>query len=167
MQTSDQKVTGSASPEGFFGLFKYFVYRNIYSGEFSVATSRQENDREEYITYFHSSPLNPEDVRKKLVEIQSFHRKTPIIRVFKLASHGGSLVGEFTPEDIRYYNFVGCDFSGMDLRGFRFTGYFIDCDFSNANLQGVFDNAQNFESVNFSGANLVGAHFEGSDFQNV
>ena len=37
-----------------------------------------------------------------------------------------------------YAEFVRCDFSGVDLRGFSFTECdFIGCDLSNANVHGV------------------------------
>ena len=54
-------------------------------------------------------------------------------------------IAPLIPGLYEYGEFVRCDFSGVDLRGFSFTECeFIGCDLSNANIHGV-----SFRDVNF------------------
>jgi fluoroquinolone resistance protein len=63
------------------------------------------------------------------------------------------------PGHYEYGEFVRCDFSEMDLRGFSFTECeFIGCDMSNANIYGV-----GFRDVSFKECKMLGLDFEHCD----
>lgn len=72
----------------------------------------------------------------------------------KTIAQEGVLAGHY-----EYCEFLRCDFSGFDLRGFSFTEcYFIECDLSNANVAG-----SGFREVNFVESKLMGVDFEHCD----